>query len=53
MSAKLRILKYMTRRIRMNVDMAKEFPEDSVEYIDDAKTYADILYHLIKEGLLP
>jgi hypothetical protein len=53
MSAKLRILKYMSRRIRTNIDLSKEFPEEAIEYIDDAKVYADILYHLIKEGLLP
>jgi hypothetical protein len=37
----------------MELDFAKDYPEDLLEHTSNAREYTEILYHLLKEGLLP
>jgi hypothetical protein len=53
MNAKLRVLKYLIRKVNTHVELAVDHPAESAEYLQDAKHYGEILYTLIREGLLP
>jgi hypothetical protein len=47
------VLKYFIRKVNNHVELAIDHPAESAEYLADAKIYGEMLYTLIKEGLLP
>ena len=51
--AKMRLIGFMLRKIKSNAEFAQEYSGDVMEHTQAVKDYAEILIHLIKEGLLP
>lgn len=51
--AKIKILGFIVKRMKSQAEFAQEYSADVMEHTQNVKDYAEILLHLIKEGLLP
>lgn len=46
-------IRYLARKIKNTHELIKDYPQYKDAYIEEASEYSKILYHIIKEVIVP